>query len=221
MAIIKATTSKARQQTEVTKESIPREIKVEVVQDRKYLICIKHPAKTSKHFGKKLYAIVFDKHEQTIVYKAKYPILPKLTEEENIDRIKDTVHESYKRSESTYVSNIHDEREEDLKITPILTKPFVELAPKEKVPLVCARHKVIQDTYKYIDKYNVKLTPKFEHDKDKNITICYLHNDVTEIGIHKLVFDLNKRVYSYFFRPGLQAQEVLQIRSTDIEDIFK
>lgn len=183
-----------------------------VPKDKRYLICV-NPDDESKS------GYVFDIKEQRIVYK----ITTK--NDKTIEQVFDSIYSSFKRSDTiivdhTVILNAIVEIPEEKKRTNTFAASIkIQEESKEisRIPIAESIHiKKIKETYKYIDKYKVKL----------NVGVRKINEDIVEIdlfdkvngidkGIHILRYDYNKGNYSYYYGPKLI------VLSNNLEDIFK
>ncbi len=184
------------------------------IPDRRFLIC-------TDPIVNGISGYVFDVKDQKIVYK--------VTTTKDVDEVYKDIYRTYKRGETTIVDPMSLRSVINKANTPkgnneALTFNTVKRALNEvhEIKLVDttiepAYIRRIRDTYKYMDKYRIKLDVEVKHDSKHNRTTLYLFDDVAGVskGTHRLFYEHELRRYSYFYMDKLIGQ------SSELENIFK
>lgn len=188
-------------------------VKQYIPKDKRYLICI-NPNDESK------VAYVYDMKEDRIVYK----IVAK--KEKTIESIYEEIYTSYKRSDTRIVEpnlvlSIINELPSNKRKETLLEnslKIHKEAEVLVYVPKQESLHiRRVKDTYRFIDKYKVKLDLEIVKKTSQNSATVFLYDEAAGIdrGVHRIEYDYDKEEYRYYF------MNRLVIKSNNLEDIYK
>ncbi len=191
--------------------NINKIVKKHIPKEKRYLICANIDDESKIGY-------VFDLREQRIVYKVNSK------KHKNIEDVFNDIYSSFKRSDTTIVDhnvilNAIVEIKEDSKKEKVINESLQlekEAKEVERTSMQESIHiRKIKETYKYIDKYKVKMD--IEIKKIKDGAEIYLYDTLNGIdkGIHILKYDYYQGIYNYFYGNRLI------VSSTNLEDIFK
>lgn len=158
---------------------------------------------------------VYDVHEQRLAYKC--------NSSKTVEETLDSIYKDYKRSDTKVVEPesllfiIKEVEAPQVSFTFVNNKKLSEDIVKNFPQPESFHVRRIRETYKYIDKYKVKLNVKVEYNKVENKAVVFLYDDEggVAIGTHKLEYDYIKGIYKYLYLGRLI------VNSHELEDLFR